>query len=274
MASLSAAQLIALVQSLTATIQSMQHRLEWFERNLFGTKSERLRVLENDQQLSLGEVLGAPEREALAKERQVEGYTRRVTQHDAAPEDTESVPFFDESCVPVETNELRAPELEGLEADEFEVIGQKVTHRLAQRPGSYVILKYVRPVVKRRATQTIYCPPAPAGVIEGSRADVSFLAGLLVDKFAWHLPLYRQHQRLENAGITVSRPWLTQLVQRVTGLLEPMYDAQFALIRDSRVKAMDETPIKAGRTEHGKMRTAGRSSGAWPSETRSPSVQS
>jgi len=256
MASLSAPQLIALVQSLTATIQSMQHRLDWFERNLFGTKSERLRVLANDQQLSLGEVLGPLDQEEPAKERQIAGYTRRVAQDDAAAEDAESVPFFDESCVPVETIELRAPELEGLEAGEFEVIGQKVTHRLAQRPGSYVILKYVRPVVKRRATQTIHCPPAPVGVIEGSRADVSFLAGLLVDKFAWHLPLHRQHQRLGDAGIRVSRPWLTQLVQRVTGLLEPIYDAQFASIRGSRVKAMDETPIKAGRTERGKMRAA------------------
>ena len=33
-----------------------------------------------------------------------------------------------------------------LTADQYEVIGEKVSHRLAQRPGSYVILKYVRPV--------------------------------------------------------------------------------------------------------------------------------
>lgn len=32
----------------------------------------------------------------------------------------------DESCVPVETIELRAPELEGAES-EFEIIGQKAT---------------------------------------------------------------------------------------------------------------------------------------------------
>ena len=220
MASWSAPQFIELIQSLTATIESLQHRIEWFERNLFGTKSERLRVLENAQQLSLGEVLAPPEAQAPAKERPVAGYTRRSTARDAAAEDTESVPFFDEDRVPVETIELKPPELEGAEAGEFEVIGQKITCRLAQRPGSYVILKYVRPVVKRRATQSIHCQPAPAGVIEGSRADVSFLAGLLVDKFAWHLPLYRQHQRLEDAGITVSRPWLTQISQRSVGLLE------------------------------------------------------
>ena len=60
-------------------------------------------------------------------------------------------------------------------------------------PGSYVILKYVRPVIKRRDTQALSCPAAPSGVLEGSRADVSFIAGLLVDKLCYHLPLYRQH---------------------------------------------------------------------------------
>jgi hypothetical protein len=85
---------------------------------------------------------------------------------------------------------------------------------------------------------------------------VSFLAGLLVDKFSYYLPLYRQHQRLEHSGIQVSRPWLTQLSQQSISLLEPIYDAQFASIRASRVKAMDETPIKAGRKERGKMRLA------------------
>ncbi|MGH9653128.1 MAG: IS66 family transposase, partial [Bryobacteraceae bacterium] len=257
MASFSVPQFIALVQSLTATIQSLEHRLEWFERQLFGTKSERLCVLENDQQLCLGEVVAPPPSLAPAKEREIPAHKRRVPQRDAAKDaEAESVPFFDEGRVPVERIELTAPELEGAEAGQFEVIGQKITHRLAQRPGSYVILKYVRPVTKRRDTGTISCPPAPVGVIEGSRADVSFLAGLLVDKFSFHLPLYRQHQRLEAAGIRVSRPWLTQLTQGTIGLLEPIYDAQFASIRASRVKAMDETPIKAGRKERGKMRTA------------------
>jgi hypothetical protein len=55
---------------------------------------------------------------------------------------------------------------------------------LAQRPGSYEILKYVRPVVKRKDSQQIGRALAPVGVIDGSRADVSFVAGLLVDKFA------------------------------------------------------------------------------------------
>src|SRR5437588_9657116 len=54
MASYSPAQFMALVQTLGATIQSLQVQLEWFQRQMFGTKSERLRVLENAQQLALG----------------------------------------------------------------------------------------------------------------------------------------------------------------------------------------------------------------------------
>jgi hypothetical protein len=41
MASYSTAQFITLVQTLTCTAQSLQHQLDWFQRQLFGNKSER-----------------------------------------------------------------------------------------------------------------------------------------------------------------------------------------------------------------------------------------
>jgi hypothetical protein len=72
---------------------------------------------------------------------------------------------------------------------------------------------------------------------------------------ATQLPLYRQHQRLLAAGIDVSRPWLTQQVLAVALLLAPIVEAQLAAIRACRVKAMDETPIKAGRKGKGKLKT-------------------
>ena len=42
-----------------------------------------------------------------------------------------------------------------LSPDQYTVIGEKVTYRLAQRPGSYMVLKYNRPVIKRLDTQAI-----------------------------------------------------------------------------------------------------------------------
>ena len=143
--------------------------------------------------------------------------------------------------------------------DEYEVIAQKKTHRLAQHPGVYFIIEYVRDVIKikggKKEAQKITCPPLLDSVFEKSHADVSFLAGLLIDKFQYHLPLYRQHQRLTNSGIQVSRAWLTQLVHRCGDLLEPIFKALVESIRSERVKLMDETPIKADRKKKGKMHT-------------------
>ena len=95
MASYGPAQFIALVQTLGATIQSLQSQLEWFQRQMFGTKSERLRVLESAQQLALGEVLAAPSQTVPAQGRLVAAHTRREPQRDAAVGEADSVPFFD-----------------------------------------------------------------------------------------------------------------------------------------------------------------------------------
>ena len=245
------------IDRLEQQVQTLQHQLEWFKRQLFGAKSERFAPLPDPQQMHLGQMLGEdlPVPPGGAGEQQVPSHTRRRARSDFA-DDSASAPFFDESKVPVLTIEVPNPETKDLGPEQYEVVGEKTSHRLAQRPGSYVVLKYVRPVIKRRDTQTLHCASAPVGVIEGSRADVSFVAGLLVDKFAWHLPLYRQHQRLIAAGFKLSRPWLTQLVQQGAQLLEPIYKAQLGSICASRVKAMDEVPIKAGRAGPGKMNAA------------------
>ena len=85
--------------------------------------------------------------------------------------------------------------------------------------------------------------------------DVSFLAGMLVDKFRYHLPLYRQHRRLADSGVRVSRGSLTNWAGRAIDLLEPVVAAQAAHILQGAVIAMDETSVKAGRVSPGKMRT-------------------
>jgi transposase len=233
-------------------IAALEHQLEWFRRQIFGQKSERHVPEPDPAQLPLGAVLAPAPEQPPSERREVAAHSRRVREEDAA-DSGEALRFFDESKVPVRTVVLMPDTVKGLSEDQYEQIGCKITYRLAQRPGAYEVLCYKRPVVKLK--EQIHTVPAPAGVLENSRADVSFLAGILVDKFAWHLPLHRQHQRLEAAGLCVSRPWLTQLSQQSISLLQPIFDAQFDSIRAGRVWAMDETPIKAGRSGHGKMHT-------------------
>ena len=235
----------------------LRRQIAWFQRQLFGQKSERRIVEPEGVQGWLGQDFTAvPDQTPPNKKTRVAEHERERKPKKPTDNADESTLFFDEARVPVGVIEVPNPDSVSLSPDEYEVIGEKVSHRLAQRPGSYVVLRYVRRVIKRRDSLALSCPPAPLGVIDGSRADVSFIAGMLVDKFVYHLPLYRQHQRLRDGGINVSRPWLTQLSQSAIALLEPIHDAQLVSIRASRVKAMDETPIKAGRDGPGQMKSA------------------
>jgi transposase len=233
-------------EELQRSHDDLLRQVEWFKRQLFGSKSERRVFDPEGRQLTLGEMFRSSSPEV--QEIEIAGYRRRSKSGEDRS-DEEALRF--DPSVPVEEILVLDPEMEGENLEDYELVGEKVTCRLAQRPGSYVVLRYVRKVYKRKEDEAFSCPPVPPSVVERSFADVSFLAGLLIDKFVYHLPLYRQHQRLEAAGVRVSRGTLTNLVHRTAGLLEPIYDAQMESIMASEVLAMDETPIKAGRKKRG-----------------------
>src|SRR5215510_4880724 len=236
----------------------LKRQVEWFKRRLFGRKSERRLREPAAQQLPLAGLSTAREDPADSPPpptETVKAYQRRTRFASLAEAPDERSLRFD-SSVPVEVIELPNPALADLSAADYEVIGEKITYRLAQQPGAYVVLKYVRKVVKLKASQKLSCPPAPPSVFERSVADVSLLAGLLIDKFSYYLPLYRQHQRLAHAGITLNRGTLTQWVHRAADLLMPIYHTLLSSILQSHVLTMDETPIKAGHKSKGKLQTA------------------
>ncbi len=240
-------------QKLESQVAELTRQLEWFKNQLFGQKSEK-RVDPNPHQMVLGEAFAPPEPEPDTPKKTItykRGIGPKVRPEDCVTE--EGLRFGPD--VPVKTIRLPVPGIEGLDDIAWELIDTKVVHKLAQRPASYVVIRYETPVVKLRATGEICQGITLTPVLDRSIAEASVLAGLLVDKFRFHLPLYRQHQRMEAAGITIARSTLTNLVRRAIALLEPIVDAQLESVLRSRVLAMDETPIKVGKSKskRGKM---------------------
>jgi transposase len=190
-------------------LQQLTRQLNWFKKQLFGPKSEK-QVYDLPGQDSLFQRGEAPPPDTPAEheQRPVRAYQRgtgKKQRDDDCLNDT-GLRFTAE--VPVEVIQQLPPELTGPDADQYAVIGTKTTYRLAQR-SSYVVLQHERPVFRRKgADNKPITTPAPFNVLDNSLADVSLLAGLLVDKFQFHLPLYRQHQRIQQAGITLSRSTL------------------------------------------------------------------
>ena len=240
-------------QLLREQVAGLKHQLDWFKRQMFGQKSEKRLIEPNPDQLGLLGNESASDGD-LPEEKQTITYQRGKGKKKRGNAVNDSGLRFDES-VPVKEIRIIPDELKGPDADLYEVIGEHKTFRLAQRPSSYFVLSYIEPVLKRKADQQIIHHQSPSGIFDKSIVDVSFLASMLVDKFVYHSPLYRQHQKLQANGFKLARSSLTNWSKRSIELLEPIYQAQLQHILQSKVLAMDETPIKAGKTGKGKMNT-------------------
>ena len=228
--------------------EKLKARISWFERQLFGAKSERL-IPQDPRQGNLFEVPPEPPAEKVT----VKQYER--TRSNPTETDEKEKLRFDDS-VPVEREIILPKEAQDLKEEEYEIIGKKVSQTLIQIPTQFKVKETIRLTVKLKKSGTIHTAPAPAKVIDKSFADVSFLVSLIVEKILYHQPLYRQHQRMLRAGVNVSRGHLTKLVHRTLELLEPVYLSILSSIVTSELICMDETPIKATPNGKGQMSTA------------------
>ena len=108
---------------LRSEVDSLKQQLDWFQRQLFGRKSEK-RLIDNPDQLGLAEVLGEAFAEAPAPATEDITYTRRKgkTRGDDCVTDT-GLRFDDR--VPIEVIELSAPQLQGPDADRYEILHRR-----------------------------------------------------------------------------------------------------------------------------------------------------
>ena len=242
-------------QKLLDKNQELQQQNEWFKRQIFGEKSEK--VIKDSERLPLEQLwLGIDASKNPPPElptTTVKEHVRKRGPKQILEDDCGESGLRFDSGIPVEVIPQPPAEIQGLTPDQYEIIETKVTERLCQRIGSYYVKRFLRPVVKIKASSQIVTTSAPASVFEKSYADASLLAGILVDKFLYYLPLYRQHQRMTQAGVMIARANLTNWVHRSATLLEPIYQAVLASVVQSKILAMDETPLKAGPGEKGKL---------------------
>lgn len=244
-----------LISQLQTRNAELEQQVAWFKRQIFGSKSERREgpiIIGN--QLYLGEAYKAAKSKAPGTTVIVKEHPRKKSNKQELPGDCgESGLRFDNS-IPIEEVPVLNPEIEGLSPDEYEVIRFETADRLAKKKSSFYVKRYMKPVIKLKEDGRILEPSIPPAVLEGSFADVTFLAGMLVDKFVYHIPLYRTHQRLNAAGVHLSRGTLTNWAHGSIDLVRRIYEAQARSVVGSEVAAMDETPVKAGRRARGKMR--------------------
>ena len=103
----------------------------------------------------------------------------------------------------------------------------------------------------------LYARPLACIVFKGLPTD-RLVAQIVVDKFDYHLPLYRQDIRLERLGEEISRATLMNWIAQAARALEPIHQAIGASILQQPVLGLDDTYLAvldpgAGKCHQGRL---------------------
>lgn len=223
-------------------LASLKNQLSWFQRQLFGKRSEKIVPTPGEVQLELFPgFTGEPE--PKAEERVIRAHTRKVTRREGQDKIT-----FPEN-LPVERHFLDIPEAERVcpsTGKPLVKIGEEVTQKLAYRPGSYFIKEIVRPKYANPADSDkgVLTAFLPDGLLTRCLADESLLAKITVMKYVDHLPSNRISEILARENINISRQTLCNWMIRSASALKPLYDEMKRQIYLSENIYIDEVPIK------------------------------
>jgi transposase len=134
-------------------------------------------------------------------------------------------------------------------------IGQDVSEVLDYEPGSFYVVRHVRPKLACSGCKGIVQAAAPSRPIERVMAGAGMLAHVLVSKYCDHTPLYRQTQIYARAGVELHRSTLTDWVAQAAHLLTPLAQAIGRYVLKAYKVHGDDTPIRALGGKGGKVHT-------------------
>jgi transposase len=224
------------------TVTCLTQQLDWFKRQLFGKKSERIVSECNETQLLLEGF------EDFFKQETPE--TKKIPEHERRKpkRDGQDAIALDPNF-PVKTIVLDLPEEEKVCKETgapLVKIGEEVTHKLAHKPGSFYIKEIIRPKYAhpQKPEEGVQTAALPETLLPKCQADDSLLAQIMTEKFADHLPLYRIAEIMQRQGVKISRKLLSQWVIRCGMALKPLYEVMTRQILESNNVFIDESPVK------------------------------
>ncbi|MGF1728462.1 IS66 family transposase [Photobacterium kasasachensis] len=128
-------------------------------------------------------------------------------------------------------------------------IGEDCSEKLEFTPAVLKVLEYVRPKYSCRQCEkeadnvSISQKPAPASLIPKSFATPSLLANIILGKYQYALPLYRQETLFKQSGIELSRTTMARWVMQASTHFTPLYLALQKHLYEQVVIQADETPL-------------------------------
>lgn len=136
-------------------------------------------------------------------------------------------------------------------------LGEDVSEILEFVPGHFKVIRQVRPKLSCCGCSMIVQAPAPSRPVDRGLAGPGLLAHVLVSKYAYHLPLYRQAEIYTNLGVELERSTLADWVGGAARTLDPLVAAIRRYVLSGEKVHGDDTPVPVlapgeGRTKTGR----------------------
>ena len=108
-------------------------------------------------------------------------------------------------------------------------------------------------IVRRTGIPKLACPkapecgvataPRPVGLVEGNKYDTSVAAEIMVAKYAYHVPVYRQQDLFASHGWTPARSTLLNVLEAAAHLIRPFVAHLREVVRAGPIIGTDDTTV-------------------------------
>jgi transposase len=255
------AALQLILQAALAEIERLRLLIAGLQRNRFGRRSERLddaafqQGVENLEQ-SLAEQVARLDAAASAAAIARPEPTPCPPRTEPAKRNRGALPaHLPRIEVVIDVDDKACPCCGGT----LHVIGEDRAEMLDYVPAQLRVRVIRRPRYGCRACEeAVVQAPAPERPIDGGMATEALLAHVLVNKYADHLPLYRQAQIFARQGVVLDRSTLCTWVGRACWWLAPLHELVLSTVLASPKVFADDTTLPVldpgrGRTKTGRL---------------------
>tara|TARA_R110002126_G_scaffold3482_3_gene19899 strand:- start:6783 stop:7688 length:906 start_codon:yes stop_codon:yes gene_type:complete len=247
------ALLLAEVKSQAVLIEKLRHQLVGHRAHRFGTSSESIEQLQLALEMSEIAIAGLTAKLCLPDE-DAKDKPKRKPIPDHIPRMEVELTTGADDCAECGGTLRR--------------LGEDVTEELEYVPGRFIVNRIVRPRMVCSDCECFTQAALPSRPIERGRPGPGLLAHVLVNKYADHLPLYRQSRIFERDGIDLDRSTLADWVGKSTALLKPLAEAIGRHVLAGQAIFADDTPVRmlapgTGKTQTARLWAYGRDERPW-----------
>lgn len=234
-------------EKLQERIKELTAQVAWLNRQLFGRKAERLPVYApNMPDLFADEFAGLQRQAEEMRDEAVEKIEKESTEKKKQKRQNRKMA----EELPVLETEVIEPV--GVDLSLYRKIGEEVTKVVKHKPGMLYVKEIIRPqyalkdstVLPPAGQKGVEIAPMPLMPVDKCIADTSLLAEILLQKYEYHVPFYRQIQQYRHLGMKgLTESTLDGWFKKTVELLKPLYEELKREVFSSDYVQADETTV-------------------------------